>query len=110
MGMIKKEASGMGDELKLVKNGKSAPKTAIGGTHRTSFKGSNDSRPAGPANAGKGLKSTEGYINQGPVNSDLSENHGAKHVKGGPKGRTSNKMVMAASENVMSGMGGKFIK
>ena len=38
--MIRKEVTGSAEAMKLVKNGKNAPKTAGGGTLRTSFTGS----------------------------------------------------------------------
>ena len=111
MGMIKKEVTGSAEALKSVQNGKNAPKTPTGGTGRTSFTGSNDSRTAGKVNTNATLKRADGYINDGPVSSDLSENHGGSYVSGGPKsGGAMTGQVTPAKEDVTKGMGGRVIK
>lgn len=108
MAIIKKEVTGMADELKLVSNGKSAPKSPAGGTSRTAFAGSNDTRSTGTVNSNKLLKAAEGYINQGPENiGDTS--HSRSFTKAGNRGSTT-AAFSAAKEDVTKGMGGKFIK
>lgn len=108
MGMIKKEVSGSAEALKLVRNGKSAPTTASGGTSRPSFTGSRDNRPAGQARGNRVLKSADGYINQGDVTmGDTS--HSRSFTKTGARGSTAGN-VRVAKEDVTRGMGGRVIK
>lgn len=108
MGMIKKEVSGSGEALKLVRNGKTAPTTAGGGTGRTSFEGSRDSRGAGPARGNRVLKGASGYIDQGAVSiGDTS--HSRSFTKTGARGSTAGR-VTVANEDVTKGMGGRVIK
>jgi hypothetical protein len=106
--MIKKTVTGKTEDLKLVKNGKSAPTTPTGGTGRSSFKGSNDKRAAGKASGNKTLAAANGYIDAGPVSiGDTSFNN--QWVVKGKTGSTAGK-VSTAKESVTSGMGGKFKK
>lgn len=107
MAMIKKEVTGSAEDMKAVKNGKNYSKTAIGGTERTSFTGSNDSRPAGAAGPGVGMKAVEGYINQAPVMMDISNQPIGGIGIGGPKGVATTKRVTVTSESVTGGFGGK---
>lgn len=108
MAMIKKEVTGITEDLKLVKNAKTAPTTPMGGTQRTSFEGSSDSRPAGKASPNKVLKSADGYINQGDVMmGDVS--HSRSFTKAGNRGSASG-AVSVAKEDVTRGMGGRVIK
>ena len=102
--MIRKEVSGSGEALKAVKNAKNASKTAMGGTQRTSFEGSNDPRKSGSP----GPNAAEGYVNQGDVMmGDVS--HSRSFTKAGARGSAAGK-VAVATESVTGGMGGKFIK
>ena len=109
MTMIKKEVTGSAEAMKLVKNGKNAPKTAGGGTLRTSFTGSSDTRAAGAPGPGVGMKAVEGLINQGAVMMDISNQPGGG-TSGGPKGISAgSSRVTVSSENITGGMCGKFI-
>ena len=106
--MIKKTVTGNTESLKLVKNGKSAPTTPMGGTGRPSFKGSNDTRAAGKASGNKTLAPAKGYIESAPVSvGDSSFNN--QWVVKGKTGSLAGK-VTTAKESVNSGMGGKFKK
>jgi hypothetical protein len=105
--MIKKTVTGKTEELKLVKNGKNAPTAPLGGTGRSSFKGSNDTRAAGNAGGNKTLAPANGYINDGAVSIGDTSFSG-KWNKKGKTGSTAGK-VSTAKESVTSGMGGKFI-
>ena len=114
MSMIRKEVTGSAEALKYIKNAKNMPANPKGGTQRTSFTGSSDSRPSGAASGGvmAGMKTSPGYVDQGPVMADMSSAAGsmaAGHVSGGPTASSINKKYQAASENTTSGMGGKFI-
>lgn len=97
--MIKKEVTGNAADLKLVDNSKNAPVAPMGGTNRTSFAGSNDTRPAGNVNSNKKLKDAPGYVDQGPVSHDHSDNHGAKFVNGGPDNGPSMSPVFKANNS-----------
>jgi len=44
MAMISKTVTGSTEDMKYVKNAKNAPRSAMGGTQRTSFEGSSDPR------------------------------------------------------------------
>ena len=108
MAMIKKTAPGSAEAMKAVKNGKNASKTPKGGTQRTSFTGSSDSRSGAGAASGKQyLKNAPGLIDDGPV---MMETQNGKQpnntVSGGPNAGV-NKKYSASNENVNSGMGGK---
>ena len=108
MGMIKKTVTGISEDLKLVKNGKSYPKVATGGTARTQFSGSNDKRAAGNAGPNQVLASAPGYIDQGATYiGDTS--FSKKWTTAGKRGSAAGQ-VRTASENVTNGMGGKFWK
>lgn len=107
MAMIKKTVTGSAEDLKAIKNAKAGTGVATGGTQRTSFKGSNDTRSSGKATANKTMKKANGYVDQGPVTSDLSNDNGKKYTNGGPKASV-NKRVMTETEDVTKGMGGKF--
>ena len=76
MGLIKKTVTGIAEDLKLVKNAKNWPlDPKDSGTKRAKFQGSNDTRAAGPVNneRGKyGMKPSPGYIDQAPVEADIS--------------------------------------
>ena len=109
MAMIRKEVTGSAEAMKLVKNGKNAPKTAGGGTLRTSFTCSSDTRAAGAPVPGVGMKAVEGLINQGAVMMDISNQPGGG-TSGGTKGISAgSSRVTVSSENITGGMGGKFI-
>jgi len=110
MAMIKKEVTGDANALKLVADARQAPVAAKGGTQRTSFTGSNDTRPAGDDRPNRKLKAARGYVDQGPVTMDVANNYGAQFVNGGPTSGSVNKKYSAASESVTGGMGGKVIK
>lgn len=108
MAMIKKEVTGITENLKLVKNAKSAPTSPMGGTERPSFRGSNDTRKSGGVNANRVLKGAEGYVNQGAVMmGDVS--HSRSFTKTGARGGASG-AVSVAREDVTRGMGGRVIK
>lgn len=108
MAMIKKEVTGISEDLKLVKNAKTAPTSPLGGTERPSFAGSNDSRTAGKVNANRVLKSADGYINQGDVMmGDVS--HSRSFTKAGARGNATG-AVSVSKEDVTRGMGGRVIK
>lgn len=108
MGMIKKTVTGISEDMKLVKNGKDYPKVAVGGTQRTSFTGSSDTRAAGDIRANKILKDAPGYIDQGAVSiGDTS--HSRQWTKTGNRGPIVGQSKVT-SENVTGGMGGKFWK
>jgi hypothetical protein len=108
MAMIRKEVSGSGEALKAVKNAKNASKTAMGGTQRTSFEGSNDPRKSGNPGPNQILKGADGYVNQGDVMmGDVS--HSRSFTKTGARGGITGKIAVA-NEDITSGMGGKFIK
>lgn len=106
--MMKKEVSGSGEALKAVKNARNASKTAMGGTSRASFQGSNDTRPVGPAKPNQVLKGADGYVAQGDVTmGDVS--HSRSFTKTGARGGASGN-ARVASEDVTRGMGGRVIK
>ncbi len=108
MGMIKKTVTGISEDLKLVKNGKQAPKVATGGTQRTSFTGSSDGRSAGNAGPNQVLKGAAGYIDQGDVYmGDTSFSR--EWTKTGNRGPIVGQ-AKVTSEKVTGGMGGKFWK
>ena len=114
MAMIKKTAPGSAEDIKYIKNAKNAPKSAKGATMRTSFTGSSDNRAAGAVSGGPmgGMKTAPGYVDQGPVMAEMNSAAGqmaAGHVSGGPTAGSINKKYQTASENLTSGMGGKFI-
>lgn len=110
MAMIRKEVTGSAEAMKLVRNGKDAPKAAKGGTARTSFTGSSDNRAAGEIGPGIGMKPVEGYINQGPVLMDISNQPVGGMGIGGPKSiSVGSSRVTVSNENITGGMGGKFI-
>jgi hypothetical protein len=108
MGIIRKEVTGSTEKMKLVRNAKGAPTTATGGTKRTSFTGSNDTRGAGPARGNRVLKEASGYIDQADVTvGDTS--HSRSFTKAGSRGSTAGR-VTVAREDVTKGMGGRVIK
>ncbi len=108
MAMIRKEVSGMTEDLKLVKNSKNAPKTAQGGTQRTAFEGSRDNRPSGAPGPNQVLKSAPGYVDQGDVMmGDIS--HSRSFTTQGARGSLAG-AVSPANEVVTRGMGGRVIK
>jgi len=108
MAMIKREVTGSAESMKLVKNSKQAPKTAGGGTERTSFEGSRDTRAAGAAGPNMVLKSAPGYVDQGDVMmGDIS--HSRSFTTLGNRGATRG-AVSVAREDVTRGMGGRVIK
>jgi len=82
----------------------------MGGTTRSKFTGSADSRKTGATGQNNMMKATEGYINQGPETMDTSGD-ASEFVSGGPKsgGNMAGK-VSVAKEDVTRGMGGKVIK
>ena len=55
-----------------------------GGTTRSKFTGTSDSRKTGTPNRNNMMKATEGYINQGPDTMDTSGD-ARQFVSGGPK-------------------------
>lgn len=108
MATIKREVTGVTENLKLVKNAKAAPTSPMGGTERPSFSGSRDPRKSGAVNANRVLKSADGYVNQGDVMmGDVS--HSRSFTKAGARGATRG-AVSVASEDVTRGMGGRVIK
>lgn len=108
MALINKEVTGITENLKLVKNGKAAPATPAGGTQRTSFQGSNDSRKSGSVNSNRVLQGADGYINQGAVMiGDVS--HSRSFTTPGARGSAGG-AVSVAKEDVTRGMGGRVIK
>ena len=80
-----------------------------GGTTRSKFTGSSDSRKTGSTGQTNLMKATEGYINQGPNTMDTSGD-ARQFVSGGPKGGSMAGKVSVAKEDVTKGMGGKVIK
>jgi hypothetical protein len=108
MAMIKKEVTGITEDLKLVKNAKTAPTSPAGGTQRSSFEGSKDPRKSGAVNPNRVLKSSDGYMNQGDVTmGDTS--HSRSFTKAGARGGARG-AVSVATEDVTRGMGGRVIK
>ena len=77
MAMISKTVSGSAEEYKYIKDGKNYPKSSASGTQRTSFTGSSDPRPAGPANANMTLLDAPGLIDDGPKPFGASGSNGA---------------------------------
>lgn len=108
MGMIKKEVTGVTEKMKLVRNAKGAPTTPSGGTKRTSFTGSNDTRASGKVTSNRVLKTTGGYVDQAPVTSG-DTSHSRSFTKTGSRGSMAGK-VTVAREDVTKGMGGRVIK
>lgn len=107
MAMIKKTVTGDTNAMKYVQNAKNASKTPKGGTQRTSFTGSSDSRAGAGAPSGKEyLKYAPGLVDDGPVTSDTAVSSPQDTVSGGPTA-TVNKRISVASENINAGMGGK---
>lgn len=108
MGIIKKTVTGVTQDLKLVKNGKQAPKAATGGTTRQKFTGSNDTRAAGDINSNIVLQTAPGYIDQGAEYiGDTS--HSRSFTKAGNRGSLAGQ-AKVTSESVTGGMGGTFWK
>ena len=108
MGIIKKTVTGITEDLKLVKNGKQYPKTAVGGTTRPSFTGTKDTRSAGDAGPNVVLQTTPGYIDQAAAYiGDTS--HSRSFTKAGNRGSLAGQATVV-SEDVTNGMGGKFWK
>jgi hypothetical protein len=108
MAMIKKEVTGISEDLKLVKNAKAAPTSPKGGTQRSSFEGSRDPRKSGGVNANRVLKGADGYVNQADVMmGDVS--HSRSFTTPGARGGASG-AVTTAKEDVTRGMGGRVIK
>jgi len=82
----------------------------MGGTTRSKFTGTSDTRKTGMTGQNNMMKATEGYINQGPDTMDTSGD-AREFVSGGPKsGGNMSGRVSVASEDVTRGMGGKVIK
>ena len=108
MTMITKTVSGSGEQLKAVDNAKKASKKPQGGIQRTSFKGSNDPRKAKDVGPNETLMKADGYVNQGPVSSDLSDAAAMKNTSGGPKtGGAMVGQVTVAKEDVTKAFGNK---
>jgi hypothetical protein len=108
MALIKKEVTGITEDLKLVKNAKAAPVSPKGGTQRSSFEGSNDPRKSGSVNPNRILKGADGYVNQGDVMmGDVS--HSRSFTKAGARGGARG-AVSVSNEDVTRGMGGRVIK
>ena len=106
MAMISKTVSGTAESYKLIKNGKNYPKSSNSGTQRTSFTGSSDPRPAGPASSNKTLLEAPGLIDDAPVTSATQNNTQPNNtVSGGPNAGV-NKVYSASNEDVDGGMGG----
>lgn len=108
MATINKSVTGISEDLKAVKNAKNASKRPMGGTTRTSFEGSRDTRKTGDLAPNMVLKSTPGYVDQGDVMmGDVS--HSRSFTTQGKKGSMSGS-VKPAREDVTRGMGGRVIK
>jgi hypothetical protein len=105
MALIKREVSGSAEDLKLVSDGRNAPTTPGGGTKRRPFTGSNDTRAAGNPAPNKRLREARGYIDQGAVNRDISDNHGAQFVNQDVK--PINRQINVANEDVTRGFRGR---
>ena len=105
MTLLKKTVSGSGEDLKAIKNAKNASKTAEGGTQRTSFTGSNDPRKNKGIGPNELLGKADGYVNDGPVTSDISDANGLKKTSGGPDNVTHNKRVTVSNEDITKGFG-----
>jgi hypothetical protein len=115
MAMIKRMAPGSAEDMKYVKSVKNAPKSAMGGTQRTSFTGSSDNRSSGAPNAAVmgGMKIAPGYADQAPIMADMNSAAGSmasSYVSGGPKASSISAQITTASEDVTRGMGGTVIK
>ena len=81
-----------------------------GGTERSTFTGSSDSRKTGATGSNVMLKKAKGYIDQGPDTMDTSGD-ASEFVSGGPKsGGNMGGKVTVAKEDVTRGMGGTVIK
>jgi hypothetical protein len=108
MAMISKTVTGSTEDMKYVKNAKNAPRSAMGGTQRTSFEGSSDPRRSGAAGPNQSLKGPVNYVDapQMMENTKFSD----QFVSGGPKSGSISKAGSPASEDVTRGMGGKVIK
>tara|TARA_Y100001972_G_scaffold15780_1_gene16777 strand:- start:599 stop:952 length:354 start_codon:yes stop_codon:yes gene_type:complete len=114
MAMITKTAPGSAEDMKYVKNAKNPYGLAKGGTQRTSFTGSSDSRKSGAIDKGPmgGMKLSPGYVDQAPIMMDPGGQGAmaASYTTGGPGSTSINKNVTPAQEDVTKGMGGKVIK
>tara|TARA_A100001015_G_scaffold294261_1_gene371828 strand:- start:1026 stop:1382 length:357 start_codon:yes stop_codon:yes gene_type:complete len=115
MAMITKMAPGSAEDMKYIKSVKNAPKSAKGGTQRTSFTGSSDSRSSGAPNAAVmgGMKTSPGYADQAPIMADMNSAAGSMasgYVSGGPKASSISSQIKPASEDVTRGMGGTVYK
>ena len=106
MGMINKTVSGDAESYKLVKNGKNYPKTAKGGTQRTSYTGSSDNRAAGAPGPHSTLLNAPGLIDEGPVLMKTQNDKQPNNTTNGGPNTGVNKRISVANESVESGMGG----
>lgn len=88
---MKKTVSGIGEELKAVKNAANAKRTAVGG-----------------GNTSTKMKATSRYMDA-PESAKAAKQPDVMTSKG-PKGGTVTKAVTPAREDVTKGMGGRVIK
>ena len=108
MAIIKKTAPGSTEAMKLVKNAKNAPTTPKGGTLRTSFTGSSDSRSgAGEATGKRYLMPFSGLVDAAPVMMAPQNSKQPNNTTSGGPDAGMNKKYSASNENVNYGMGGK---
>ena len=108
MAIIKKTAPGSTEAMKLVKNAKNAPTTPKGGTLRTSFTGSSDSRSgAGEATGKRYLMPFSGLVDAAPVMMAPQNSKQPNNTTSGGPNAGANKRISVANENINSGMGGK---
>ena len=109
MSMIKRTAPGSAEAMKLVKNAKNAPTTPKGGTLRTSYTGSSDSRSgAGEATGKRYLLPFAGLVDAAPVMMAPQNSKQPNNTTSGGPNAGINKKFSAAGEKIPpASMGGK---
>ena len=111
MAMISKTVTGSAEDMKYVKNAKNYPKSAMGGTTRTSFTGSSDTRAAGAPGPNNMLKDAEGYVNQGPEMMDITKGYqGGNNESTGPKAGGGMSPAIRVANESNGNFGGRIIK
>ena len=111
MAMISKTVTGSAEDMKYVKNAKNYPKSAMGGTERTSFTGSNDTRAAGAPGPNNMLQDAEGYVNQGPEMMNVTKGHqGGTDDSTGPKAGGGMTPAIRVANEANANFGGRVIK
>jgi hypothetical protein len=111
MAMISKTVTGSTEDMKYMKNAKNYPKSAMGGTERTSFTGSNDPRSSGPVGPNNMLQDAPGLVDQGPEMMNVTKGYqGGTDDSTGPKtGGGMTPAIRVANES-NGNFGGRVIK